>query len=95
MKANEHYTAALKRRILSRNGHLSNQACADAIVRLAATGVHNVILGHLSGENNRPELALRTAENTAELEGLVLGQDLNIDLAWRERVGGMYTLRED
>lgn len=58
---------ALKRRILSRNGHLSNMDCAEAIVRLTATGVKNVILGHLSGENNRPQLALRTAENVAEL----------------------------
>ena len=58
---NEHYPALLKRRVLSRKGHLSNQDCAEAIVKLAGTGVHNVVLGHLSGENNRPELALRTA----------------------------------
>lgn len=94
LRQNPHYSAALKRRILGRYGHLSNQACAEALVQLAATGVKNVILGHLSGENNRPELALSTSENYAELEGLRLGEDLHLDLAWRDRVGGVYTLLE-
>lgn len=56
---------ALKRRILSRSGHLSNEAAAEAVVKLVEWDVHNVVLGHLSGENNRPELALRTSENLA------------------------------
>ena len=53
-----------------------------------------MILGHLSGENNLPELALRTSEDRAEQAGLRLGRDLSIDLAWRDRVGGVYTLKE-
>lgn len=94
LKANDHYSAALKKRILGRYGHLSNQSCAEALVQLVHTGVKNVILGHLSGENNRPELALSTSENYAELEGIQLGVDLHLDLAWRDRVGGVYTLKE-
>ena len=54
LSQNTHYTAALKRRILGRNGHLSNESCAQALVELVETGVRNVILGHLSGENNTP-----------------------------------------
>jgi len=92
LRQNEHYSAALKKRILSNRGHLSNQACAEALVELASTGVQNVILGHLSGENNRPELALSTSENLAELEGIRLGVDLRLDIAWRDRVGRVYTL---
>lgn len=94
LRRNDHYSEPLKKRILGNLGHLSNQACAHALVELVNTGVKNVILGHLSGENNRPELALSTSENQAELEGIRLGVDLHLDLAWRDRVGGVYTLRD-
>ena len=92
LKANDHYSQALKRRILGNHGHLSNEACAEAAVRLADTGVRNLILGHLSGENNTPRLALTTTETRCELEGIRLGEDLCIDIAYRDRVGGVYTL---
>ena len=46
--------------ILSDYGHLSNDQCADALTR--ATRAHAVILGHLSGECNRPELARKGAK---------------------------------
>ena len=92
LMANDHYSQALKRRILGLRGHLSNEACAEAAVRLAETGVRNLILGHLSGENNTPKLALTTTETRCELEGLCLGEDLCIDIAYRDRVGSLYTL---
>lgn len=91
---NPHYSAHLKQRILSNHGHLSNEACANALIQLVESGVHHVILGHLSGENNLPELALQTSENRAEEAGIRLGQDLSLDMAWRDRVGGVYTLKE-
>lgn len=94
LKRNPHYSAYLKQRILSNRGHLSNEACANALLQLAESGVRNVILGHLSGENNLPELALGTSQARAEEAGLRLGQDLNLELAWRDRVGGVYTLKE-
>ena len=86
------YPKRLQQRILGRNGHLSNDACAEALVELVNTGVHNVILGHLSGENNTPELALRTSENRVELEGVRLGEDLCLDIALRDEVGSVYHL---
>lgn len=91
---NPHYSSLLKRRILGNHGHLSNDACADAMLQLVESGVHHVILGHLSGENNLPELALSTSEKRAEAEGIRLGVDVSIDLAWRDRVGSVYTLKE-
>lgn len=94
LKRNPYYSAYLKQRILSNRGHLSNEACADALLQLVESGVRNVILGHLSGENNLPELALGTSERRAQEAGLRLGQDLNLDLAWRDRVGSVYTLKE-
>ena len=51
------YPVSLKRRILSDHGHLSNADCAALAERLVEQGTQTVILGHLSRENNRPELA--------------------------------------
>ena len=87
-------SASLKQRILGNRGHLSNDACADAVIQLAQTGVKQIILGHLSGENNLPELALATSTQRAEQEGLALGRDISLDLALRDTVGAVYTLRE-
>ncbi len=92
LMANDHYTQALKRRILGRYGHLSNQTCSEAAVQLVNAGVHNLILGHLSGENNTPRLALETTETRCEIEGMRLGEDVCIDIAYRDRVGSVYTL---
>ncbi len=61
------YPVYLKRRILSERGHLSNANCALLARRLAEGGTSRIILGHLSRENNRPELAL--AASRAALEG--------------------------
>lgn len=54
------YTYALKRRILSRNGHLSNDDCAILAGELAEKGTKYIILGHLSRENNTPDKAFST-----------------------------------
>ncbi|MDO4484640.1 MAG: hypothetical protein Q4C54_09515 [Clostridia bacterium] len=89
---NDHYSSYLKKRILGNKGHLSNDSCAQALLQLVDTGVHNVILGHLSGENNTPELALRTSEQTALQQGIRLGEELFLDLAYRDKVGSVYTL---
>ena len=42
------YPAALKRRIMSECGHLSNAQACELIVRLAPTSVKTVVLAHLS-----------------------------------------------
>ncbi len=52
------YPPALQRRILGDKGHLSNEAGAELALRLAEQGAEELLLGHLSRENNRPELAL-------------------------------------
>lgn len=93
LRLNDRYSSYLKQRILGRHGHLSNDACAEALVELVNSGVHNVILGHLSGENNTPALALRTSENRVELEGVRLGEDLCLDIALRDEIGSVYHLQ--
>lgn len=51
------YPYYLKQRILGDRGHLSNERAGQLLCRLMHEGLQNVILGHLSKENNLPELA--------------------------------------
>jgi phosphoribosyl 1,2-cyclic phosphodiesterase len=46
-----------KQRILSRHGHLSNDAAAEAAEQIATADLRQLYLGHLSRDCNRPELA--------------------------------------
>ena len=92
LRHNDHYNERLKQRILGNRGHLSNAACADALLQIVESGTKNVILGHLSGENNTPSLAYHISEDRMTREGIRLGQDLTLDVALRDRVGNIYTL---
>ncbi len=59
MLRNGSYPRYLKTRIAGSRGHLSNIESAELIARYGAR-LRWACLGHLSGENNTPELALRT-----------------------------------
>lgn len=48
-----------KQRVLSKQGHLSNEECAHALSVLAHRGLKHVYLAHLSSECNAPEVALK------------------------------------
>ena len=50
---------SIKQRILSRHGHLSNAAAAEAAAQIVSAELRHLYLGHLSGDCNRPELAAR------------------------------------
>jgi len=51
--------AVYKDRVLGRQGHLSNEACAELLATLAHDGLKHVHLAHLSSECNSEELALK------------------------------------
>ena len=72
MLRNGPYPAYLKRRILSARGHLSNDDCAALAAMLAANGTRQIVLGHLSRENNSPAIALRTVQAALEGTGTAL-----------------------
>lgn len=57
------YPYNLKKRIEGPNGHLSNIDAGKVISYLSSHGLKNVMLGHLSKENNFPELAYKTVVN--------------------------------
>ena len=80
------YPLYLKQRIISDAGHLSNDACASEVKRLVSSGTSYIILGHLSQDNNRPELAYSTVLN--KLENLTVGKDYLLGVAPVESKGG-------
>jgi phosphoribosyl 1,2-cyclic phosphodiesterase len=51
---------SVKQRILSRHGHLSNEAAAKLVAAIAGQQLRRVVLGHLSRDCNRADLALGT-----------------------------------
>jgi len=85
------YPYLLKRRILSDNGHLSNENAGKAIAKLYRRGVKNVILGHLSRENNYEELALTTVKSVLQMEDIP-EDAMHITVAHRDRPTGIFTI---
>ncbi len=79
------YPYALKQRILGDKGHLSNETCGKLLCRLLHDGLKQIMLGHLSEENNMPELAYETVrlEILMDPECPYKPEDLNITVAGR------------
>lgn len=67
------YPPHLKARILSRVGHLSNEAMAGLLARALSPRLRRVVLAHLSESNNHPELARLAAEPVLAGTGVTLG----------------------
>ncbi len=58
------YPLFLQQRVRSNIGHLDNQTAADLLSDLYHDDLRHVFLAHLSGTNNRPEIALKTTTAT-------------------------------
>lgn len=79
------YPYLLKERIKGPNGHLSNLDAGKTISYLMDYGLHQVMLGHLSKENNFPELAYKTV--VEELMGHHIAENaLHLSVAKRYEV---------
>jgi len=63
------YPWAVKQRVMSRVGHLSNEALADFLINDYDNSATFVILAHLSEQNNHPEIARREAEKALAARG--------------------------
>jgi phosphoribosyl 1,2-cyclic phosphodiesterase len=70
------YPWAVKQRVLSRVGHLSNEAAAEFLETEYDGQAAYVILGHLSESNNLPELARVTAERALNGRASLLANKL-------------------
>lgn len=61
-----------KQRVLSRVGHLSNEASGNLLAEIAHEGLKHVHLAHLSSECNSPETALSVIREILSKKGIQL-----------------------
>ena len=92
LQNNPSYPARLKTRILGRKGHLSNDAGAEAAVQLLESGTKHLLLGHLSPENNTPDIAYQTAAAALTKAGAVVDKDVSLHVAGRYHAGHLYRI---
>ena len=86
------YPYELKRRILSSRGHLCNDDAGSCALELVNAGARHIVLGHLSKENNFPELARCCTEEALRTGGVIPGEDVRLDVASRDGVTGIFAV---
>ncbi len=95
LQGNPNYSQALKKRITSNNGHLSNVQCAGYIEEFVKRGCKQFVLAHLSENNNTPRVAVMEVTEHLLSCDLVEGTHFFLDLAWQDRVGTLYNMVEE
>lgn len=81
------YPYYLKQRILGERGHLSNENSGRLLCRILHDNLKTVLLGHLSKENNLPELAYESVRMEINLgENPYKAGDFDIRVAKRSEV---------
>lgn len=78
------YPYALKQRIVSNLGHLSNEACSRELAELVKRGSTRFVLGHLSRRTNLPELAALSARSVLDAAGMRENSDYQLRVAPRD-----------
>lgn len=78
LKNNPKYPLMLKQRILGKNGHLSNISAAEVIKNLVYGGTKQIMLSHLSTENNTPSIAYNTICEYLKKYGIEEGKNIRI-----------------
>lgn len=86
------YPYPLKRRIDGDSGHLSNADCASFLPELVRSGARQILLGHLSRENNLPDLAMETSVSALAQAGMKRETDYRLEVAPRYEPGSMICL---
>ncbi len=85
------YPWALKQRVMSRKGHLSN----DTVAEYLATGYDGqarlVVLAHLSRKNNLPELAMLAAQRALEERPSPCFNQTRLELAKPDQVSERFS----
>ncbi|MBR0413459.1 MAG: MBL fold metallo-hydrolase [Clostridia bacterium] len=70
MLLNGPYPYPLKMRVSGAKGHLSNDDCARQAVKLIESGTAHLYLGHISRENNTPDIALAATQAALQIAGM-------------------------
>jgi len=80
------YPWALKQRVMSRQGHLSNDTVAEFLAAGFDGKARRVTLAHLSKKNNLPELALLSARRALESRSSIACVQTKLELAEADRI---------
>ncbi len=80
------YPFSLKKRILSDIGHMSNDYASQIAIKLLESNTKNIMLSHLSENNNTPEIAYKTVESALLQYGAKINGDIKLCVANRYEV---------
>ena len=91
------YPSYLKKRIMGKYGHLSNEEAGFLAKELVKNGTKKILLGHLSKENNTDIIAYQTIQNELNFLKEELGEKIDFDLIevqvlGREETGQLYII---
>lgn len=86
------YPWPLKKRVLGEFGHMSNSLAGKLLVDILKKGSEIVLLGHLSRENNFPELAYKTVECILNENNIYVKDGLRLDMTFRDKCSKVYDL---
>jgi len=87
------YPYYLKQRILGNKGHLSNENSGRLLSRILHERLKTIYLGHLSKENNLPELAYEAVRMEITMgDNPYNANDFNIQVAKRQEVSGVVNI---
>ncbi len=88
------YPYYLKQRILGERGHLSNESAGKLLSRLLHDKMQAIVLGHLSKENNLPELAYESVRVEVTMSDTKYnGNDFPVYVAKRSEVSDVIEVR--
>ncbi len=68
------YPYPLKRRIMGNKGHMSNERAGEFLSKIIGKETKNILLGHLSKENNYGELAYETVKCELSMRNIDIEQ---------------------
>ena len=86
------YPYELKRRILGDLGHLSNEKCGKLAASLLPSGLRIILLGHMSKDNNFPELAYETVRYELERSKFSGLSNVSLHIADRKNPSELFLL---
>ncbi|NLK22347.1 MAG: MBL fold metallo-hydrolase [Epulopiscium sp.] len=84
------YPYYLKQRILGEQGHLCNEMAGRMLAQVFHENLRTVILGHLSKENNYPDLAYISVKNELISEGIEVDERVELIVADRDKVSKVF-----
>lgn len=87
------YPYVLKRRVMGEKGHLSNELSGRLLCDILHDNLKNIVLGHLSKENNYAKLAYETVKLEVTLgDNDYKGEELDISVAKRDGISAIITV---